>query len=148
MTMTQDAATQALPIGREARFVRLRILENFGKNFTSLGEIEVIEGSAAGYRSVLSAKPQAELVSEQGEQETPDPGEPVEFSEQEAQAGSPRKSQIRLFCGTWEPVAPMLREKLRIHAASKPGATRAGLQDSARTRPRGHYPPPGFDTIQ
>ena len=108
----------------------------------------MIEGSAAGYRSVLSAKPQAELVSEQGEQETPDPGEPVEFSEQEAQAGSPRKSQIRLFCGTWEPVAPMLREKLRIHAASKPGATRAGLQDSARTRPRGHYLPPGFDTIQ
>ena len=37
---------------------------------------------------------------------------------------------------------------IRIHAASKPDAARAGLQDSARTRPRGHYPPPGFDIIQ
>jgi hypothetical protein len=37
---------------------------------------------------------------------------------------------------------------IRIHAASKPDAARAGLQDSARTRPRGHYHPPGFDIIQ
>ena len=35
----------------------------------------------------------------------------------------------------------------RVHAASKPGAARAGLQGSAQTHPRGHYLPPGFDTV-
>jgi hypothetical protein len=34
-----------------------------------------------------------------------------------------------------------------IHAASKPDAARAGLQGSARTHPRGHYLPPGFDIV-
>jgi hypothetical protein len=36
---------------------------------------------------------------------------------------------------------------IRVHAASKPDAVRAGLQGSARTRPRGHYHPPGFDIV-
>src|SRR5271166_4890193 len=36
---------------------------------------------------------------------------------------------------------------IRVHAASKPGAVRAGLQGSAQTHPRGHYLPPGFDTV-
>ena len=36
---------------------------------------------------------------------------------------------------------------IRIHAASKPDAVRAGLQGSARTRPGGHYHPPGFDIV-
>jgi hypothetical protein len=36
---------------------------------------------------------------------------------------------------------------IRVHAASKPGAARAGLQGSARTHPGGHYHPPGFDTV-
>jgi len=36
---------------------------------------------------------------------------------------------------------------IRVHAASKPGAARAGLQGSARTNPGGHYLPSGFDTV-
>ena len=36
---------------------------------------------------------------------------------------------------------------IRVHAASKPGAARAGLQGSAQTHPRGHYLPSGFDTV-
>jgi hypothetical protein len=36
---------------------------------------------------------------------------------------------------------------IRVHAASKPGAARAGLQGSARTCPGGHYLPSGFDTV-
>jgi hypothetical protein len=36
---------------------------------------------------------------------------------------------------------------IRVHAASKPGPARAGLQGSARTQPGGHYLPPGFDAV-
>jgi hypothetical protein len=36
---------------------------------------------------------------------------------------------------------------IRVHAASKPDAARAGLQGSARTHPGNHYHPPGFDIV-
>jgi hypothetical protein len=53
-TLKQSAADQSIPIGRKARFVKLRILENFGGGiFTGLGEVQLVEGSAAGYESAL-----------------------------------------------------------------------------------------------
>jgi hypothetical protein len=54
---------------------------------------------------------------------------------------------VSLYIGATGSRVPQ-KSLIRIHAASKPDAARAGLQDSARTRPRGHYHPPGFDIIQ
>jgi Mg-chelatase subunit ChlD len=53
VALTADPRDQAFPIGRRARFVKLRILENFGGRHTSLGKVKLIEGSAPGYESIL-----------------------------------------------------------------------------------------------
>ena len=58
-TLRQEAREQAFPIGRRARFLRLRILENFGGHYTSLGKLKVIEGAAERYESVLRTTPEA-----------------------------------------------------------------------------------------
>jgi Mg-chelatase subunit ChlD len=60
-TLRQEPHEQAFPIGRRARFLRLRILENFGGPYTSLGKIKVIEGAAAEYQSVLR-EPYASVI--------------------------------------------------------------------------------------
>lgn len=53
-TLKQIAGDQTVSIGRQARFVKLRILENFGGGiFTGLGEVQLLEGSAAGYESLV-----------------------------------------------------------------------------------------------
>ncbi len=43
-----------IPIGRRARFVKVAITENHGGKNTSLGEVKIIEGTEAGYQSVLA----------------------------------------------------------------------------------------------
>ena len=62
-TLRQEPRDQAFPIGRRARFVRLRILENFGGRYTSLGEVKLIEGAAPDYESVLRETPEAMAIS-------------------------------------------------------------------------------------
>ncbi len=52
-TLEREARDQAFAIGQPARFVRLRILSNYGGKTTSLGEVRLIEGAAQGYRSIL-----------------------------------------------------------------------------------------------
>jgi len=52
-TLAQEPRDQAFPIGKPARFVRLRILSNYGGPETSLGEVQLIEGAAPGYQSIL-----------------------------------------------------------------------------------------------
>lgn len=52
-TLTQRPQEQAFPIGRRARFVKLRILKNYGGSSTTLGEVRIIEGSEPGYESIL-----------------------------------------------------------------------------------------------
>jgi len=54
-TLTPDPRDQSFPIGRRARFVRLRILERFGGRYTTLGKVKLIEGTAPGYESILLA---------------------------------------------------------------------------------------------
>ncbi len=44
----------SIPVNREARFVRVRVLENHGDRETGLNEIRVIEAAAAGYTSVAA----------------------------------------------------------------------------------------------
>jgi len=51
--LTTDPRDQSFPIGRRARFVKLRILETFGGRYTTLGKVKLIEGMAPGYESVL-----------------------------------------------------------------------------------------------
>jgi len=49
----QEARGHAFPVSRRARFVRVRILKNYGGAQTSLAELAVIEGAEAGYQSIL-----------------------------------------------------------------------------------------------
>ncbi|WP_158308420.1 VWA domain-containing protein [Thiocapsa marina] len=48
----------AIPIGRMARFVKLRLLANHGGSYTSLGPLSLIEGRAPGYRSLIARPPE------------------------------------------------------------------------------------------
>lgn len=52
-TLEQKPVAQTFPIGRRARFVKLRILENYGGKHTRLGEVEIYEGNAPDYQSIL-----------------------------------------------------------------------------------------------
>jgi Mg-chelatase subunit ChlD len=47
------AGSQTFTVGQEARFVKVRLLDNHGADRTSLGEIAVIEGRRDGYTPVL-----------------------------------------------------------------------------------------------
>jgi len=51
------AAAMNIPLHKPARFLKLRILENQGGKYTSLGKVRIIEGKAPGYVSLL-ARPQ------------------------------------------------------------------------------------------
>jgi hypothetical protein len=62
-----------------------------------------------------------------------------------ALVGASRLS-VSLGVGTTGSRVPQ-QSLIRVHAASKPGAARAGLQGAVRTCPGGHYLPPGFDTV-
>jgi Mg-chelatase subunit ChlD len=56
-TLKNIAGDQTLPIQRRARFVKLRILENFGLGWLNdLGEVQLIEGTEPGYESLLSRR--------------------------------------------------------------------------------------------
>ncbi|NIR32275.1 MAG: VWA domain-containing protein [Gammaproteobacteria bacterium] len=48
-----EARPQSFPIGRRARFVKLRILETHGADWVKLGRIQLIEDNAPGYTSIL-----------------------------------------------------------------------------------------------
>lgn len=50
----KDGREVSVPVGRSARFVKLVITDNQGGKNTSLGEVRIIEGTAEGYRSILS----------------------------------------------------------------------------------------------
>ena len=53
VTIAPEPRDQEFPIGRKARYLKMRILENYGATETSVGEVKIIEGRAADYRSVL-----------------------------------------------------------------------------------------------
>ena len=52
-TPTPEQEEWTFPINREARFVKLRILENHGGSYTSLGEVKIFEGAKENYQSIL-----------------------------------------------------------------------------------------------
>jgi Mg-chelatase subunit ChlD len=61
-TLKQEPREQAFPVNRRARFLKLRILENFGGDRVALNEVKILEGTAPGYRSILQAS-EANLVA-------------------------------------------------------------------------------------
>jgi Mg-chelatase subunit ChlD len=52
-TLSQTPGEQTLAIGDRARFLKLRVLQNYGGRYTSLGQVKILEGTAPGYESVL-----------------------------------------------------------------------------------------------
>lgn len=52
--LRREPGPQAISVGQRARLVRVRILDNHGGPTTTAGEIEIIEGSAPGYVSVVA----------------------------------------------------------------------------------------------
>jgi Mg-chelatase subunit ChlD len=52
-TLKQQPGRQSFPINRRARFLKLRILKNFGGGRTALNDVKILEGSAPGYQSIL-----------------------------------------------------------------------------------------------
>jgi hypothetical protein len=52
-SLEQDAAPQSFPVNRRARFVLLRVLDNFGGQSVGLSRVSAIESSAPGYVSIL-----------------------------------------------------------------------------------------------
>jgi Mg-chelatase subunit ChlD len=53
-TLKRAAGAQSVSIRRRARFLKLRILENWGsRDYTSLGEVRILEGSESAYESIL-----------------------------------------------------------------------------------------------
>lgn len=67
-----NAPNLTIPLGRKARFIKLRILENHGGKYTSLGKVGIIEGKAQGYSSLL-LRPVRPLSSAAGTAPQPDP---------------------------------------------------------------------------
>lgn len=66
--LDRAAREQVFPVGARARFVRLRVLENFGGRKLSLGKVRVLEGRAPEYQSILvegyeAASPAEETVT-------------------------------------------------------------------------------------
>ena len=51
--ITPEPREQEFPIGREARYLKMRILENYGGKETSIAEVKIIEGTAPDYRSIV-----------------------------------------------------------------------------------------------
>lgn len=56
LSLEQEATAQEFSIGKRARYLRLRVLENFGGPRLNLGEVKAFEGTAPDYASVLTRK--------------------------------------------------------------------------------------------
>ena len=65
------AGTQSFPVGQEARFVKVRILNNYGATKTAIAEIAVIEGRKGGRPSLLFSAPEDLAMNEADEVEQP-----------------------------------------------------------------------------
>ena len=53
LSLEQEATQQELPVNKRARYLKFRVIENFGGQRLSLGEVKAYEGTEPGYVSVL-----------------------------------------------------------------------------------------------
>jgi len=136
VTLAQAARDQAIPVGRQARFVKLRILENFGGTiFTSLGEVQLIEGRAAGYESVLtrdgSSASGASAVERPGAADhANEPGVVVEREPNNQVAQAARLEFGAAFAGRVDPIGESDYVRLSV-----PGPERSVLTLDLQGRP-------------
>ena len=56
LSLEQEPMVQEIKIGKRARYLKLRVLDNFGGKQLNLGEVKAYEGSESDYVSVLSRK--------------------------------------------------------------------------------------------
>jgi Mg-chelatase subunit ChlD len=130
-TLKQQPVEQSFAINRRARFVRLRILKNFGgRYYTILNEVKILEGAAPGYRSILQTS-EAQVVAavaavppvdesavdtEKESNNTPAEGNPLAFG--------------RKMKGSVDPLGELDHFKLAI-----PGSSRSVLTLALEGRP-------------
>ncbi len=57
LSLEQEATQQELPVNRRAKYLKLRVIENFGGTRLNLGEVKAYEGTEPGYISVLKRPP-------------------------------------------------------------------------------------------
>src|SRR5436190_10754499 len=60
LSLEQEAAAQEFAVKKRARYLRFRVLENFGGTLLNLGEVKADEGSEPDYVSVLKREPDAQ----------------------------------------------------------------------------------------
>ncbi len=53
VTLKQVGTEQSFELGIDARYIKFRLIENYGGPYTSLGELKLIEGDKPGYHSVM-----------------------------------------------------------------------------------------------
>jgi Mg-chelatase subunit ChlD len=129
-TLKQQPVEQSFVVNRRARFVRLRILKNFGGYYTTLNEVKILEGAAPGYQSILQAS-EAKVVAavaavppvdesavdtEKESNNTPADGNPLTFR--------------RKMKGSVDPLGELDHFKLTI-----PGSSRSVLTLAMEGRP-------------
>lgn len=119
ITLTQDPGDQAFPINKRARFVKLRILKNFGGRSTSLGKVKLVEGSAPGYESILlSSDAAAGASSTAGAAQVDETGVAVETESNNTAAEANPLELGRRMKGSINPLGEYDHFKLSIPGGS------------------------------
>ncbi|HEU5300462.1 MAG TPA: VWA domain-containing protein, partial [bacterium] len=103
-TVPQEARPHTFPVGRGARFVRLRILKNHGGQRTSLAELEVIEGNAPGYVSILARPASAAAGSAAAAAQVDEQGTALEREANNTPADANPLEPARRIKGTIDPL--------------------------------------------
>ncbi|MEP2473110.1 MAG: VWA domain-containing protein, partial [Paracoccaceae bacterium] len=65
-TVEKRAGLQTFPVNRKARFIKVRVLDNYGAEKTTVSEINVIEAKQPGQRSILLSSAVSEETISKG----------------------------------------------------------------------------------
>jgi len=78
LSLEQEATAQELKIEKRARYLKLRVIENFGGKNLSLGEVKAYEGTEPNYVSVLNRPPEKrapKLAADAGPKDSNEPND-------------------------------------------------------------------------
>lgn len=136
-TLKRESGEQTLPIHREARYLKVRILETFTEKpapgaFAALGEVQVLEGDEPGHRSILSSSPPA-AVAQPNDRAVTQNGDSSGDVEREPNNTPPEANALRLdteMRGLIDPVA-----EADYFSVSVPGAGQRMLSVQLSERP-------------
>ncbi len=126
-TLKPGPSDQTVSIGRRARFVKLRIIENGGSTiYTSLGEVRILEGAASGYQPVLAraagAAP-AEGASSESAGSAIDPSTPAEQEKNDEIAQANRLELGHPIRGGIDPIGESDYFSISVPGPSRPVVT-------------------------